>query len=181
MCDRPCARHLPRAQLEFGGATVPMAPSALEAAHSTFPRQSPRSVLQQLLPGHGPPNGWPGHAQDASIVRQLSSEHSTAVGRAQVSPHSAAVALPAVLLCRVSRRCPRVPPALPRHQAEVHRYRDKQRTRARKGPRAPGTVAAAAVVPGSSSMPPRGQGLPPGTRSPRTRAPPYWREFFGCG
>ena len=27
-------------------------------------------------------------------------------------------------------------------------------------------------------MPPRGQGLPPGTRSPRTRAPPYWREFW---
>jgi hypothetical protein len=25
-------------------------------------------------------------------------------------------------------------------------------------------------------MPPRGQGLPPGTRSSRARAPPYWRE-----
>jgi hypothetical protein len=75
------------------------------------------------------------------------------------------------------RRCPRVPPALPRHQAEIHRYRDKQRTRARKGQRAPGTVAAAAAVPGSSSMPPRGQGLLPGTRSSRARAPPYWREF----
>ena len=28
-------------------------------------------------------------------------------------------------------------------------------------------------------MPPHGQGLPPGTRSSRARAPPYWREFFG--
>ena len=146
---------------------MPMAPSALEAAHSTFPRQSPRSVLQQLLPGHGPPNGRPGHVQDASVVLQFSSGRSAAVEQAQVSPHSAAVALPAVLLCRVSRRCPRVLPALPRHQAEVHRYRDKQRTRARKGPRAPGTVAAAAAVPGSSSMPARGQGLAPGTRSSR--------------
>jgi len=58
----------------FHACTCPVS-TVLPAAHSTFPKQCLRLVLQQILTGPGPPNGWPRRVQEGSSV--LGSARST--------------------------------------------------------------------------------------------------------
>ena len=101
----------------------------------------------------------------------LRSFRSVRLGHSQVRASSHARAEAAAVLCSVHRQqCSVI-------GQKLHKNRNQQRTCARNGQGAPGTVVDAAAAPGSPATPPRVQGLRPGAALIRARAPPYWREW----